>query len=202
VQEIYAAGKFERFGLSNFTPAQVEEIHAYCQEHGYVLPTVYQGNYNPVSRRIEQELFPVLRRLGLSFYVYSAIAAGFLAKTPVQITEGSLSGRWDPNTAQGSRMHARYNKPKLLEGLAEWNAISQEVGVSGAELAYRFMTYHSHAKPEHGDAIIVGASRPEQLEQTLKGIENGPLPQNIVDRIDGVWRIVESEAPAIGLDRD
>ena len=32
-----------------------------CRERGFVLPTVYQGNYNAVGRLAETELFPILR---------------------------------------------------------------------------------------------------------------------------------------------
>ena len=70
VDEAYKAGAFEHFGLSNFTPAEVEEAYRICEEKGYVRPSAYQGQYNPLTRGGEQELFPLLRRLGMRFYAY------------------------------------------------------------------------------------------------------------------------------------
>jgi aflatoxin B1 aldehyde reductase len=37
------AGKFSKFGLSNYSAWEVSYIHAYCTQKGYVVPTVYQG---------------------------------------------------------------------------------------------------------------------------------------------------------------
>ncbi|KAJ3040195.1 hypothetical protein HDV00_011291 [Rhizophlyctis rosea] len=194
VQQIYTAGHFKRFGLSNFKPDAVEKIHAYNSQKGYVLPTVFQGNYNPVSRHIEEDLFPVLRRLNISFYVYSAIAGGFLSKTVEQIKAGG-EGRWDPNTPLGQMYHKLYNRGKVVEGLEEWAKIAEDASVSRSELAYRFIAFHSAVKADKRDAIIVGASKPEQLEETVKGLGKGPLPQSIVVRIDKVWELVKEDAP-------
>ncbi|KAG0001654.1 hypothetical protein BGZ80_006141 [Entomortierella chlamydospora] len=50
VNDLYKEGLFERFGLSNFSSWQVALIYEICKQNGYVLPTVYQGMYNPISR--------------------------------------------------------------------------------------------------------------------------------------------------------
>ena len=94
LQRLYEEGVFRRFGISNFTPDEVKELHDYCKQNGYVLPSVYQGNYNAVARKAETILFPILRELKMSFYAYSPLAGGFLAKSRQQITEGVGNGRW------------------------------------------------------------------------------------------------------------
>ena len=159
-----------------------------------MLPTVFQGNYNPVSRHVETRLFPLLRELGIRFWAYSAIAGGFLSKTADQIAAGG-EGRWDPETMIGGLYHRLYNRPALIEGLREWGLIARDTGLSGTELAFRYMRYHSFLKGEYGDGIIVGASKPSQLEQSLEYLEKGPLPQSTVDRIEKVWEMVKDEAP-------
>jgi len=45
----HKAGKFEKFGLSNFRPDEVEEIVGLCEKNGWIKPCVYQGQYNAVS---------------------------------------------------------------------------------------------------------------------------------------------------------
>jgi aflatoxin B1 aldehyde reductase len=99
VQEVYKSGVFSRFGLSNFQADNVQEVYDHCKENGYVLPTVYQGNYSAVARKQDTLLFPLLRKLGISFYAYSPIAGGFLTKTKQQIEEGA--GRFDQSTFIG-----------------------------------------------------------------------------------------------------
>ncbi|KAJ3037658.1 hypothetical protein HK097_003456 [Rhizophlyctis rosea] len=194
INEIYKSGKFKRFGLSNFSPEQVQAVYDHAKQNNYVLPTVYQGNYNPVSRHIEEDLFPLLRKLNIAFYVYSPIAGGFLSKSVDEIKAGG-SGRWDPNSNLGKMYHALYNRPKVLEGLQEWSAIAEAAGIPRAELAYRFVAYHSAVRAELGDAVIIGASKIEQLEQTVKGFKNGPLPKEVVERVDSIWEKVKGDAP-------
>lgn len=96
VHSLYEQGKFRRFGVSNFSPEDTRALHDYCKANSYVLPTVYQGTYNAVSRIPEARLFPVLRELGISFYDYSAVAGGFLTKPRAAIETGTniSSGRW------------------------------------------------------------------------------------------------------------
>ena len=36
-----------------------------------MLEQVYQGQYNPVTRKGEKDLFPVLRKNGISFFAYT-----------------------------------------------------------------------------------------------------------------------------------
>lgn len=198
VDALHRAGKFRRFGVSNFSPAEVRALHTYARSKGLVLPTVYQGNYNAVSRSIDDTLFPVLRELGIAFYAYSPVAGGFLTKTRRALEEGTADGRFaaaDAAANPGSGFyHSLYNKPRLLEGLGRWEGLAELQGAPRAEVAYRWVYYHSALRPELGDVVIVGASRPEQIEQTVEGIRKGPLKPEVVEGIEEVWRLVKDEA--------
>jgi aflatoxin B1 aldehyde reductase len=70
MDKAYREGKFRRFGLSNYSASDVEEIVSICEKRGFVSPSVYQGQYNPIARNVEEELFPVLRRHGIAFHAY------------------------------------------------------------------------------------------------------------------------------------
>jgi len=52
------------------------------------------------------------------------------------------------------------------------------------------MTNHSQLKREFGDAIIIGASKAEQLEENLINLEKGPLPEDVVKALDEGWETV------------
>jgi aflatoxin B1 aldehyde reductase len=54
INDAHKAGYFERFGLSNYTPPDVQRVYDICKEKSYPLPTVYQGSYSPVGRKPEQ----------------------------------------------------------------------------------------------------------------------------------------------------
>ena len=70
MNEAYTAGKFEKFGLSNFSPEEVETVVDICTKNGWVKPSVYQGHYNAVARLSEDKLLPTLRKHGLAYYAY------------------------------------------------------------------------------------------------------------------------------------
>jgi len=88
-----------------------------------------------------------------------------------------------------------YKKPALLKALADWNDIASDAGVGRAELAYRWVAYHSNIDKSKGDAVIIGASKPEQLEETLGALNAGPLDEGIAERVRGIYESVKHEAP-------
>ncbi|KAK5174479.1 uncharacterized protein LTR77_001559 [Saxophila tyrrhenica] len=192
INEVYKSGFFKRFGLSNYKAEDVERVYNICKEKGYPLPSVYQGNYNPVARKQETLLFPTLRKLNIAFYAYSPIAGGFLTKKKQDILDGI--GRFSPDQMGG--LYAKlYNRPAYLEALGQWEKVANEEGVSPAELAYRWVTYNSPLKKENGDAIIFGASSTDQVKKTLGYIQSGPLSEKALKGVDGVWKTIEHEAP-------
>lgn len=78
INEVHQAGAFKRFGLSNFTVEQTQEVLDICKKEGYVQPTAFQLSYSPVARKAEDELVPLLRKHKFALYAYSPISGGFL----------------------------------------------------------------------------------------------------------------------------
>ncbi|RFU25402.1 hypothetical protein B7463_g10944, partial [Scytalidium lignicola] len=195
IQELYTAGKFKKFGLSNFLPSDVQKIYDIQKAANSVVPTVFQGNYNAVSRHIESDLFPVLRKLNIAFYAYSPIAGGFLVKDAASLRAGQAEGRFSKDIPVGSMYNTLYAKDSLISALEEWGKIAEDAGISKAALAYRWVTFSSAIKAENGDGVIIGASKPAQLEESLKAIRDGPLDAAIAARVDAIWAAVKDEAP-------
>lgn len=190
VNEVYRRGHFRRLGLSGFPPRDIEAVYSHCADQGYPLPAVYQGSYNPLSRDKETALFPTLRKLGIAFYAFGPSAGGFLGKTVAQAEEMGKNGM----SAVSATCKPYLRVPKYLDALAQWNALADKEGVSAAEMAYRWMAHHSALDGEQGDAVIIGTSSPEQLEETLTGIEKGPLSDEACDGIQKIWESVAEGA--------
>lgn len=195
IQEIYAAGKFKYFGLSNFKATDVQKVYDIQKEANSVLPTVFQGNYNAFSRHIESDLFPTLRTLNICFNAYSPIAGGFLVKDPAKLRSGDIEGRFGPNSESRELYTALYFKEPLFQALEEWAEIAKDAGVSKVELAYRWAAYHSSLDAKLGDGIIIGASKSSQLEETLRALEKGPLDEKTAKEVDELWKNIENNAP-------
>ncbi|KAG8529243.1 uncharacterized protein KY384_005878 [Bacidia gigantensis] len=200
IQDIYAAGKFKRFGLSNFPPEQVQQVYDIQSAAGSVVPTVFQGNYNAVSRHIEVDLFPLLRKLNISFYAYSPIAGGFLVKDTESLKSKNVEGRFSGRTSLGDMYNTLYGKESLYQALDEWGVIADDASISKAALSYRWIAYHSALKKEVGDGLIIGASKVLQLEETLTAVEAGPLDVLTAKRASDIWEKVKHEAPRDNLD--
>eukprot|EP00931_Biecheleriopsis_adriatica_P087697 TRINITY_DN62126_c0_g1_i1.p1 TRINITY_DN62126_c0_g1~~TRINITY_DN62126_c0_g1_i1.p1 ORF type:complete len:426 (+),score=95.75 TRINITY_DN62126_c0_g1_i1:32-1309(+) len=128
IQELHKAGKIKEFGLSNYPAWAVVDIWHRCKRRGMVLPTVYQGMYNVLTRDMEREIVPVAREFGLRLYMYNPLAGGLLAGKYSKLeditdsTQGRFSDEFD--SAFGSQAkagtvlyRARYGKSAIMEGV-------------------------------------------------------------------------------------
>ncbi|KAG9303625.1 hypothetical protein G9A89_018521 [Geosiphon pyriformis] len=188
VQQLYTAGRFKEFGLSNYTSWQVTEIYYLCKQNGYILPTVYQGMVNCITREIEQELLPALRRFGIRFYAYNPLAGGLFAgkfkSQESQVEEGS---RFDPNTPFGNIYRKRFGQEAHFEAYKIIADLGAKHNITPIEAALRWINHHSKLEPTNGDGIIIGASSIEHAQKNLESLEKGPLPEDILQAIDTMW---------------
>ena len=187
MQKAYEAGKFERFGLSNYQVKDVKEIVEICERNNLVKPSVYQGQYNPICRGAEAELFAVLRQHNISFYAYSPSACGFFSN---KISKGHTpgeAGRWNIKSPLGAKYRGDYFHDPLFAAAEMVKGHAAFYNISGHAAALRWTTWHSDLQAEKGDAVIIGASTQEQLEENLNILEQGPLPDSLLHVIERVW---------------
>lgn len=110
------------------------------------------------------------------------------------------AGRFNSSTTIGQLYISLYHKPSYLDALDKWVKISEDAGISKAELAYRWVAYHSSVKGEHGDGIIFGA-RKDHVKETISYLRAGPLPAEIADRVNAIWEGIKHEAPVDNFHR-
>jgi len=193
INDLYKRGIFKRFGLSNFTAEEVERMYNICKQNNYILPSVYQGNYNPITRKNEQELFPLLRKLGMHFYAYSPLAGGCLIKTPDQIKNAQAASRFDTSTLAGQIYTRLYCKETLFSALETFQNRCKKLNVKPSEACFSWLLNHSQLK--EGDAIILGASTMEQFLENLHDSRGVQLSADMLQVVEDLWKAVESEAP-------
>ncbi|KAI5459602.1 NADP-dependent oxidoreductase domain-containing protein [Mariannaea sp. PMI_226] len=192
MDQAHMEGKIKHWGISNFTAEEVQKVVDICQEHGFVMPSVYQGQYNLVARSGEKELFPILRKYGISFYAYSPAAAGFFAGNHKNVQAG---GRYDQSHFLGGLYTKTYLQPRIIDATDNALAVASKHGISGHAAALRWTAYHSVLSKEHGDSIILGASSPGQLESNIDMIEQGPLPDDVVAALEAVYAETGDQIP-------
>ncbi|KAF2160515.1 hypothetical protein M409DRAFT_29135 [Zasmidium cellare ATCC 36951] len=181
INDLFKEGKIERFGVSNCSREEVEEIHGVCKTNGWLVPTVYQGGYNPLLRTTETALFPTLRRLGMVFYAYSPLGGGYFSRPTEQLRTPPAGGRMDQMKVFSS-IYVNNLSLKLHEMLEE-ACKKEDLSLKTATL--RYLTHHSALGKD--DGIILGASSLEQMEQNLEACEGDPLPDVVVSAFETLW---------------
>lgn len=186
---LHEQGMFDELGLSNFPAWMVADVYHKCKANGWVLPTVFEGVYNPLSRKAEVELFSALRSYDMRFYAYNPLAGGLLTGKYEAYSEKPQKGRF----ALRESYPTRYWKTCFFEAI---DTIRQAIGdLSMVEAVYRWLAFHSSLDAEMDDAIIVGASSLSQLKQNIVAVENGALSDDIVESFSTAWEISKADSP-------
>jgi len=187
--QLHEEGKFLELGLSNFPAWLVSEAFNICKQHGWVLPTVCEGVYNPLSRHAERELNMVLDYYGMRFYAYNPLAGGLMTDKykDKALKDGRFTNR--PNYQK------RYWHDSYFEAIDKIKSVSEKHDINITEAAYRWLAYHSMLNPERSDGIIIGASSSAQLTQNISYVNKGGLPDEVVEAIEDAWSISKVDAP-------
>lgn len=190
IHTLHQEGKIGEFGLSNYPAWKVADIWHRCRARKMVLPTVYQGAYNAITRSVEFEGTPCFRELGIRSYHYNPLAGGLLTGKYEGI-ESSLkdSGRFGKESPIGGDLYsARYWKKQIFDALEIIRAACEKEGVSMAAAALRWLLHHSVLSGHHGDGLIFGASSLENCLNNLEALRQGPLSPALVDAYDQAWK--------------
>ncbi|TFK47309.1 Aldo/keto reductase [Heliocybe sulcata] len=192
INDLHKEGYFDRFGISNYTAWEVAEMVTLCRSNGWIPPTAYQGVYNVIHRAVEPELFPCLRKFGISFYEFNPLAGGLLTgRYASSATVADDGSRFDPNQTIGKMYRARYFNDAYFTALNSIKNIGDKHGLTMAEIALRWILHHSLLRREHGDAILIGASSVKHVQQNLEDLEKDPLPEEIVQVLNEAWVVVK-----------
>lgn len=189
--DMYEQGKYSELGLSNFPAWMVADVWHICDKHGWVKPTVFEGIYNPLTRRAEVELKACLNNFGMRFYAYNPMCGGLLTGRYGNYTDEPMDGRFihRPN------YQSRYWKKSFFDGLKViWEACEKQ-NLTMVEATYRWLAYHSMLNAELGDAILIGASKLNHLMQNIQAVKAGPLPNDVVEAFETAWEITKGDSP-------
>ncbi|KAM9862770.1 aldo/keto reductase family protein [Leucobacter sp. BZR 635] len=159
--DIVRQGKALYIGVSEWTAEQLREGHALAQQLGVQLIS-NQPQYSMLWRVIEEKVVPASEELGISQIVWSPMAQGVLTGKylPGQPRpEGSRAT--DPHS--GSRFIESFMRDDLLEAVQRLKPVAREAGITMPQLAIAWVLQNPNVS-----AALVGASRPEQLADTVK----------------------------------
>ena len=189
--DLHEQGKYKELGLSNFPAWMVADVWHICDKHGWVKPTVFEGVYNPLTRRAEVELNDCLNAFGLRFYAYNPMCGGLLTGRYTKFEDAPTDGRFThrPN------YQGRYWKKSFFEGVKMIKTAAEKHGITCIEATYRWLAYHSMLNTERGDALLIGASKLNHLISNMETVKAGPLPDDILEAFEEAWKITKEDSP-------
>ncbi|HMR43406.1 MAG TPA: aldo/keto reductase [Saprospiraceae bacterium] len=181
-------GKILYWGTSEWSAQEIMEAHMVARDLRLIGPSMEQPEYNMFNRRkVEVEFSQVYKTVGLGTTIWSPLASGvltdkYLSKFP-EGTRMSMDGlAW---------LKERSLTPERLEKVRELKKLADKLGASLPKLAVAWCL-----KNPNVSTVILGASKVEQLEETLKSIHSISLIDDEVEkRIEDILQN-KPQAPA------
>lgn len=193
MDDLVQQGKVRYIGCSNFQAYQICKALWTSDKHNLARFDCDQPRYNLLFREIEHEVLPLCREEGIGVIAYNPLAGGF------------LTGRYKPNQdveqgtrfalrEAGRRYQERYWHEAQFAAVEKLKEFFQERERVLAQVAIAWVL----AQPGITSAIV-GASRPEQLDQTLPATDVTLTPEE-VEFLDSIWYMIpRSSNPAVAL---
>ncbi len=177
LEDVVRSGKVRYVGCSNFMAYQVARAIGRSEAMGVVRFDSVQPRYNMLFREIERELLPLCAEEGIGVIPYNPIAGGLLSGKHNPEAGPEEGSRFTLGSA-AQRYQDRYWHEGMFETVEQLRPIAQEAGMPLAQLAVAWVMANPTVT-----APIIGASRPEQLADSLAAAD-APLPADLKLRLD------------------
>jgi len=170
------SGKVRYIGCSNLAAWQIMKALGISAQNHLAKFVSLQAYYTIAGRDLERELVPLLLDQKMGLMVWSPLAGGF------------LSGKYTRNTSteNGRRVNFDFppvNKEKAYDIIDVMQEIATSKGVSVAQIALAWLLHQPLVT-----SVIIGAKRPEQLQDNLKSTE-AALSTGELSKLDEVSKL-------------
>jgi aryl-alcohol dehydrogenase (NADP+) len=183
-------GKARYVGVSNWPAYKTARALGRSEVKNLARIESVQPRYNLLFRGFERDLLPMCEEEQIAVIPYNPLAGGLLTGKHAGNAPPPEGSRFTLGSA-GARYQARYWNQKEFETIERLRGVGNEAGMSMATMAMAWVLSNPAIT-----APIVGASRPEQLADSLAAAEKGALPADLKSRLDEIthgWRAVDAE---------
>jgi aryl-alcohol dehydrogenase (NADP+) len=177
LDDVVRAGKARYVGGSNFHAYKIARALGRSEALGVARFDSVQPRYNLLFRQIERELLPLCREEGIGVIPYNPLAGGFLSGKHRRESGPTPGTRFTLGSA-AERYQERYWHEREFATVEALRPLAAEAGLSLTRLALAWVL----AEPAI-TAPIVGASRPDQLDDAIAATEK-PLDAALKARLD------------------
>jgi aryl-alcohol dehydrogenase-like predicted oxidoreductase len=157
LHDVVKAGKALYAGASSMYAWQFAKMLKVAESHGWTRFVSMQNHYNLIYREEEREMIPLCIDEGIAVIPWSPLARGFLAGNRSRATERAKTD----DIAQG--FYVAESDFTIADRVAE---VAKKRGVGAAQVALAWILHKPGVT-----APIVGASKIEQLDQSIAALE-------------------------------
>jgi aryl-alcohol dehydrogenase-like predicted oxidoreductase len=161
---IVRSGRARYIGVSNFLAYRLARALGRADVLRTARFVSIQPRYNLLFRQIERELLPLAQEEGLAVLPYNPLAGGLLTGKH-RGDEPPPEGRFTVGTA-GELYQARYWHEREFATIEALKKLTADAGLSLPTVAVAWVLANDTVT-----SAILGASRPEQLTETLAAVE-------------------------------
>lgn len=172
---IVRSGKALYAGISNYSAEQAETAIKTLRAMGTPM-LIHQPNYNMFNRRIEEGLTDVLQREGVGCIAFAPLANGMLTSKYLGGIPADSRAARDPRYLKPDSI-----TPQKLSVISALNDIAQRRSQTLAQMALAWTLRGGTVT-----SALIGASRPEQLVENVKAMENPDFTQEELAEIDAI----------------
>ena len=172
-------GKILYWGTSEWSAHEIMEAHMVARDLRLIGPSMEQPQYNMFERaKVEVEYSQIYKTVGLGTTIWSPLCSGvltdkYLNQFPADTRLGIEGLEW---------LKERSITPERLEITRKLNTIAKDLGTSLPKFAIAWCL-----KNPNVSSVILGASKPYQLEETLTSIDILPLlTENILAEVENI----------------
>ncbi|NLK08813.1 MAG: aldo/keto reductase [Firmicutes bacterium] len=163
IDDMIRQGKVLYAGVSEWTAAQIQEAITVADRYLLDRIVVNQPSYSMLNRYIEDEIIPLSAKHGIGQVVFSPLSQGLLT--------GKYRGGRIPEGTRGANPEInRWIKDMIATGvIAKVDALedlANELGVTFPGMALAWIL-----RQDNVVSALVGATRPEQVEENVKAVE-------------------------------
>ena len=174
--QIVASGKALYVGLSNYDGPTLERATNILEEL-HVPFVINQNCYNIFDRTVERNgLKNMAQKLGKGVICFSPLAQGMLTNRYLNGIPEDSRVRTDGRFLQESRV----NK-ETVEKITKLNSIAENRGQTLAQMALSWLL-----KEEVITSVLVGASKPSQILDSIRAVENTEFTKEELEEIDQI----------------
>ena len=158
-------GKVRYVGCCNFEAWRLCKAISISDRLGLSRFESVQPLYNLLARGIERELLPFCAEEGVGVMTYNPLAGGLLTGKYRRDQPPPEGTRFALGNPTGSLYRGRYWHEGMFETVERMKEVAQACSVSPAQLSVAWLLQRPAVT-----SVILGATRPEQLEETLKAV--------------------------------